>query len=206
MTLRWRTRCATSLDGRTVGEDGPSPRDRRLTDVARAMTFRAHHHQAERRTVCIDDPDDLHRPAVSAGHRLARRAAPQQPGDGGEAARRRAQGRAPADAGSGAGAPRGDPGDRLEALFRLMLATGLRRGEALGLHWSDVHLDAGHLRVRRPSPGRPRGCSSMSPRPCPAGIPLGGGTSVGDRVAAPARGDSRFVAARRNWGCISRGA
>ncbi|MCU1668491.1 MAG: integrase family protein [Blastococcus sp.] len=39
-------------------------------------------------------------------------------------------------------------GDRLEALFRLMLATGLRRGEALGLHWSDVDLDGGALRVR----------------------------------------------------------
>jgi integrase len=39
-------------------------------------------------------------------------------------------------------------GDRLEALFRLMLATGLRRGEALGLHWSDVDLDMGALRVR----------------------------------------------------------
>jgi integrase len=39
-------------------------------------------------------------------------------------------------------------GDRLEPLFRLMLATGLRRGEALGLHWRDVDLDAGMLRVR----------------------------------------------------------
>lgn len=39
-------------------------------------------------------------------------------------------------------------GDRLEALFRLMLATGLRRGEALGLHWSDVNLDERWLRVR----------------------------------------------------------
>jgi integrase len=39
-------------------------------------------------------------------------------------------------------------GDRLETLFRVMLATGLRRGEALGLHWSDVDLDAGLLRVR----------------------------------------------------------
>ncbi len=39
-------------------------------------------------------------------------------------------------------------GDRLETLFRLMLATGLRRGEALALHWSDVDLDAGLLRVR----------------------------------------------------------
>ncbi len=39
-------------------------------------------------------------------------------------------------------------GDRLDGLFRVMLATGLRRGEALGLHWSDVDLDAGLLRVR----------------------------------------------------------
>ena len=39
-------------------------------------------------------------------------------------------------------------GDRLDPLFRLMLATGLRFGEALGLHWRDVDLDAALLRVR----------------------------------------------------------
>jgi integrase len=39
-------------------------------------------------------------------------------------------------------------GDRLEALYRLMLATGLRRGEALALHWPDVDLDAAFVRVR----------------------------------------------------------
>ena len=39
-------------------------------------------------------------------------------------------------------------GDRLETLFRVMLATGLRRGEALALHWPDVDLDTGLLRVR----------------------------------------------------------
>jgi integrase len=39
-------------------------------------------------------------------------------------------------------------GDRLESLFRLMLATGLRRGEALALHWSDIDLDTAMLRVR----------------------------------------------------------
>ena len=39
-------------------------------------------------------------------------------------------------------------GDRLWAMYRLMLATGLRRGEALGLHWRDVDLDAAVLRVR----------------------------------------------------------
>jgi integrase len=40
-------------------------------------------------------------------------------------------------------------GDRMEAAWRLLLATGLRRGEALGLKWSDVDLDAGKLSVRR---------------------------------------------------------
>jgi integrase len=39
-------------------------------------------------------------------------------------------------------------GDRYEAFYVLALATGLRRGELLGLHWEDVDLDAGELRVR----------------------------------------------------------
>ncbi len=38
-------------------------------------------------------------------------------------------------------------GDRLEALYSVALAIGLRRGEALGLQWSSVDLDAGALRV-----------------------------------------------------------
>jgi integrase len=39
-------------------------------------------------------------------------------------------------------------GDRLEALIRLLLATGLRRGEALALHWSDIDMSRQVLRVR----------------------------------------------------------
>ena len=39
-------------------------------------------------------------------------------------------------------------GDRLEPLIVLMLGTGLRRREALALHWSDVDLNGGHVRVR----------------------------------------------------------
>lgn len=39
-------------------------------------------------------------------------------------------------------------GDRLEPLFRLLLATGLRRGEALALHWADVDLEERRLHVR----------------------------------------------------------
>jgi integrase len=39
-------------------------------------------------------------------------------------------------------------GHRLEALFVLALATGLRQGELLGLSWSDVDLEAKSLTVR----------------------------------------------------------
>lgn len=40
-------------------------------------------------------------------------------------------------------------GDRLEALYLLAVTTGLRRGEMLGLKWSDIDLEAGTLRVSR---------------------------------------------------------
>ncbi len=39
--------------------------------------------------------------------------------------------------------------DRLYGVFRLVLATGLRRSEAAGLRWEDVDLDVGRLSVRR---------------------------------------------------------
>jgi integrase len=32
-------------------------------------------------------------------------------------------------------------------LFRLAAATGMRRGELVGLRWSDVHLDTGRLEI-----------------------------------------------------------
>jgi integrase len=38
--------------------------------------------------------------------------------------------------------------DRLAALYTVALAVGLRQGEALGLRWEDVALDAGSLMVR----------------------------------------------------------
>jgi integrase len=40
-------------------------------------------------------------------------------------------------------------GDRLEALYSVALALGLREGEALGLRWDDVDLEAKTLRVTR---------------------------------------------------------
>lgn len=38
-------------------------------------------------------------------------------------------------------------GDRLEALYCVALALGLRRGEALGLKWEDINFETGTLRV-----------------------------------------------------------
>ena len=40
-------------------------------------------------------------------------------------------------------------GDDLEALFRLALTAGMRRGELLGLKWADIDFDAGALSIRR---------------------------------------------------------
>ena len=40
-----------------------------------------------------------------------------------------------------------DSGDRLRALWVLLATTGMRRGEALGVRWSDLELDTGRLRV-----------------------------------------------------------
>jgi len=40
-------------------------------------------------------------------------------------------------------------GDDLEALWRLAVTTGMRRGELLGLKWADIDFDSGSLSVRR---------------------------------------------------------
>jgi len=40
-------------------------------------------------------------------------------------------------------------GHRNEALYALMLSTGIRRGETLGLRWTDIDLDAGVMKVSR---------------------------------------------------------
>ena len=39
--------------------------------------------------------------------------------------------------------------DRLGPLWRFLIATGVRRGESLGLRWSDVDLDAATVMIRR---------------------------------------------------------
>ena len=37
-------------------------------------------------------------------------------------------------------------GDRAEALYTVALAVGLRQGEALGLCWQDINIEAGTIR------------------------------------------------------------
>ena len=48
-------------------------------------------------------------------------------------------------------------GERLEALYLLMLSTGLRPGEAFGLAWSNVDLGKGLVTIKRALSRRPGG-------------------------------------------------
>lgn len=48
-------------------------------------------------------------------------------------------------------------GYRLEALYTVALALGMRKGEILGLRWQDIDLDTGHMWVRRQLQTNPRG-------------------------------------------------
>lgn len=68
--------------------------------------------------------------------------------------------------------------DQLADMFELLLGTGMRRGEALGLHWADVHLaekillvrwnltavDNNHLYLGHPKTRASRNWVSLSPR------------------------------------------
>ncbi|WP_406194741.1 site-specific integrase [Kitasatospora sp. NBC_01560] len=68
--------------------------------------------------------------------------------------------------------------DQLTDLFEVMLGTGMRRGEVLALHWSDVHLmdrklfvrwtlaaiDNGRIHLRAPKTEASRAWISLSPR------------------------------------------
>jgi integrase len=70
-------------------------------------------------------------------------------------------------------------GDRLEAIYVLALATGMRRSELLGLKWRDLDLEEDILLVRRGL--------TISPD---------GGVEIDARSASPLSGGSKF---RRRW-------
>ena len=55
-------------------------------------------------------------------------------------------------------------GRRLEALYLVTLALGLRQGEVLGLQWSDLDSERGWLRVRRQLQRGPAGTRLVPPK------------------------------------------
>ena len=91
-------------------------------------------------------------------------------------------------------------GHRLGAAFELVLVTGLRRGEVLGLRWSDIDLGAGRLRVSQQlvlEGGRPR-LKSVEPEGDQTAIALG--SPIVGRLAAHRRHqDEERAAAGERW-------
>ncbi|MCX5562350.1 tyrosine-type recombinase/integrase [Streptomyces sp. NBC_00038] len=107
-------------------------------------------------------------------------------------------------------------------LFEFLIGTGLRKGEALGLHWDDLHLREGVLYVRctlsaidnnrlvisppaSPSPWSPRPCATPPCRPLPTSTAISPGRPPAKPSTPSSRGSpgpSRKPAARPGWsGC-----
>ena len=64
-----------------------------------------------------------------------------------------------------------EEGDYFSACIHLIAYTGLRRGEALGLHWEDVNLTEGYVFIRASLVrSRERGLILDRPRPTAAGV------------------------------------
>lgn len=78
-------------------------------------------------------------------------------------------------------------GDRLGALYELIAATGLRRGEACGLRWRDVDLERGRLVVRQ----QLTQVAAGDEQPCPSCVTVHRGHTFGPPKTAS--GDARLV-------------
>ena len=99
-------------------------------------------------------------------------------------------------------------GERLEALYSVALAVGLRQGEALGLRWHDVDLDAGTLTVRdqlqrldgawhfvEPKTARSRRTAHLPPPSSQPSVPIASANSKSASARAAGKiGDSSSVA------------
>lgn len=89
---------------------------------------------------------------------------------------------------------------RLGVAFELLMMTGLRRGEVLGLRWSDIDLGAGRLRVSQQlvlEGGRPR-LKSAESEGSQAVITVGS-PMVGKLAAHRRRQDTERAAAAERW-------
>lgn len=107
---------------RRIAADGLSPS---TVAMARRVLRRALHHAAQRRLVSYNAA------ALVDGPKLARKETPALTPDAARALLALVQ------------------GDRDEAAFVTLIATGVRRGELFGLCWDDIDLDAGVAKVRR---------------------------------------------------------
>ena len=97
-------------------------------------------------------------------------------------------------------------GDRLEALYALTLALGLRQSEVLGLRWSDIDLDAGSLAVQRSLQHALMGSSASSgPRRCAAAGPSTSRRRWSSSSKRTAVANSRSGSARGRRGKASAG-
>ncbi|MEX5717823.1 site-specific integrase [Geodermatophilus maliterrae] len=135
---------ATIARSHLVPKLGSPPLDRLRPPRRRGPGAR----QAPRRPFCVIRPDDLHGAPGRPRRRGPGRADPAQSGRPGQTPGRRARRRGHLPAQQVEALLEAIRGDRPESLHRVMLATGLRRGEALALHWRDVDLDAAVIRVR----------------------------------------------------------
>jgi integrase len=79
------------------------------------------------------------------------------------------------------------PGHRSGYAWSFLATTGCRRGEMLGLRWSDVDLDAGVASIRQ----------QVVPLPKASGRGREGRSGPGDRVRPPDRRDAAGVAQGR---------
>jgi integrase len=88
-------------------------------------------------------------------------------------------------------------GDRLEALYRLAIASGLRQGELLGLRWQDVDLDAGTLTVQHTLQQRTRTLATPKTERSRRTIAFDASTSESLRQHRVRQLEERLAAGRR---------
>ena len=92
--------------------------------------------------------------------------------------------------------------ERLEALYTAALSLGLRRGEALGLKWQDLDLEAGRLTVRRALQRLRSGLQLVEPNPQRPTAPSCCRSSQSGRFASAAASSSKSALRPDRTGAI----
>ena len=90
-------------------------------------------------------------------------------------------------------------GDRLYAMWVVLLTTGLRRAEVAGLRWSDVDLDPGTLTVRHTRVAVDYQVQDSEPKDTEEPPTLGVGRSDRSGAAPPSEGPAGGAVGRRAY-------